>query len=30
MPDLDNGINMIVIFYNRIRMNSDPAKSVRF
>jgi hypothetical protein len=30
MPDLDYRVNMIVVFYNRIGMNGDPAKSVRF
>jgi hypothetical protein len=30
MPDLDNRVYMIVVFYHRIRMNGDPAKSVRF
>jgi hypothetical protein len=30
MSDLDNRVDMIVIFYYGIRMNGNPGKSVRF
>ena len=30
MPNLNNRVNMIVIFYNRVHMNGNPGKSVRF